>query len=547
MEIAKAIAGFTPAEADDLRKAIGKKIHALMASLKDKFLEGCIANATSEQVARQLWDDIEKAQDYSFNKSHAACYALIAYQTAWLRANHPCEYMAALISSVMNTKDKVPFYVNACDELGHRGAAAGRQLVAGRLRRRRGQDPLRPERGQGRRRGRGRRDRPLPRARAARTSRSGTSPSASTARSRTSARSRRSSSAARSTRPAPRARGCSRCSSRRSRGARSSSPTGCSGQGSIFDLGDAVESAAEAPPAGPARGVREARAAEAREGDARPLRLRAPARTRSATSCGARPTARSPSSSAAATARSSPSPASSAALKQLTTKKGDPMVFLRLEDVTGGAEVVVFNTVYAQARELCVVDRILVVKGRIDHKEGETKLLALEVAGVRGGAENARGAAAARRAQGARRHRSASSPPSSATSPASRRMLVDVDMSEGRGRSSSGPKVAAGTGLLRRGEGAARRGRDRLTGRATGTCPGSCRLALEDDRARRASPGGSATLAGERRPIPSRRSCRSSTLSGDPFSVVSVSISRVLGVFAGVALELLRRTAPSSA
>ena len=61
---------------------------------------------------------MEKAQDYSFNKSHAACYALIAYRTAWLRANHPCEYMAALISSVMNTKDRVPFYVNACHELG---------------------------------------------------------------------------------------------------------------------------------------------------------------------------------------------------------------------------------------------------------------------------------------------------------------------------------------------------------------------------------------------------------------------------------------------
>ncbi|MGH3026270.1 MAG: DNA polymerase III subunit alpha, partial [Gaiellaceae bacterium] len=118
MEIAKQIAGFTSAEADDLRKAIGKKIHALMASLKDKFLEGCIANDTSEQVARQLWDDIEKAQDYSFNKAHAACYALISYRTAWLRASHPCEYMAALISSVMSTKDRVPIYVNACHELG---------------------------------------------------------------------------------------------------------------------------------------------------------------------------------------------------------------------------------------------------------------------------------------------------------------------------------------------------------------------------------------------------------------------------------------------
>ena len=118
MEIAKQLAGFSPAEADDLRKAIGKKIHALMASLKEKFIDGCATNGVTPAVANQLWDDTEKSQDYSFNKSHAACYALIAYRTAWLKANHPCEYMAALISSVMNTKDRVPFYVNACDEMG---------------------------------------------------------------------------------------------------------------------------------------------------------------------------------------------------------------------------------------------------------------------------------------------------------------------------------------------------------------------------------------------------------------------------------------------
>src|SRR3954465_4182327 len=117
MEIAKQLAGFSPAEADDLRKAIGKKIHALMASLKDKFLEGCAKSGTTPQVANQLWKDIEASQDYSFNKSHAACYALIAYRTAYMRAHHPREYMAALISSVMNTKDRVPIYVNACREI----------------------------------------------------------------------------------------------------------------------------------------------------------------------------------------------------------------------------------------------------------------------------------------------------------------------------------------------------------------------------------------------------------------------------------------------
>src|SRR5256886_8497278 len=118
MEIAKQLAGFSPAKAETLRKAIGKKIRSLMASLKDEFLSGCAENGVSAAVGQQLWKDMESSQDYSFNKAHAACYALIAYRTAWLKANHPHEYMAALISSVMNTKDRVPFYVNACNEMG---------------------------------------------------------------------------------------------------------------------------------------------------------------------------------------------------------------------------------------------------------------------------------------------------------------------------------------------------------------------------------------------------------------------------------------------
>jgi DNA polymerase-3 subunit alpha len=118
MLIAREIAGFSPAEADDLRKAIGKKIATLMASLKDKFIAGCLGNGLSQTVAQQLWDDNERSAEYSFNKSHAACYALIAYRTAWLKANHPAEYMAALISSVMSTKDRVPYYVTECESMG---------------------------------------------------------------------------------------------------------------------------------------------------------------------------------------------------------------------------------------------------------------------------------------------------------------------------------------------------------------------------------------------------------------------------------------------
>ena len=110
--------GFSPAEADDLRKAIGKKIASLMASLKDKFTAGCEANGVPAATAHALWAKVELAADYSFNKAHAACYGLIAYRTAYLRANYPAEYMAALISSVMSTKDRVPFYVGECADMG---------------------------------------------------------------------------------------------------------------------------------------------------------------------------------------------------------------------------------------------------------------------------------------------------------------------------------------------------------------------------------------------------------------------------------------------
>jgi DNA polymerase III subunit alpha len=118
MEIAKQMAGFSPAEADDLRKAVGKKKRDLMAQMKDKFLAGLAGSGTDRRVSQDLWSLMTAAADYSFNRSHAACYALIAYRTAYLKANYPAEYMAAVISSVMTTKDKVPFFVNRCEEMG---------------------------------------------------------------------------------------------------------------------------------------------------------------------------------------------------------------------------------------------------------------------------------------------------------------------------------------------------------------------------------------------------------------------------------------------
>jgi len=118
MQISKELAGFSGAKADDLRKAIGKKNRQAMAALKPEFIEGCKASGTKSDVIEFLWNTNEKSADYSFNKSHAACYGLIAYRTAWLKANYTAEYMAALISSVMSTKDKVPFFVARCEEMG---------------------------------------------------------------------------------------------------------------------------------------------------------------------------------------------------------------------------------------------------------------------------------------------------------------------------------------------------------------------------------------------------------------------------------------------
>ncbi|MHB8793604.1 MAG: DNA polymerase III subunit alpha [Thermoleophilia bacterium] len=118
MEIAKKVGGLTPAEADDLRKSIGKKNPVLLATLKNKFVEGCAKNQVEASAIEALWKLMEAAAGYSFNKSHAAAYGLLAYQTAWLKANYPVEYMAATISSVMSTKDKVPFYVSVCSRMG---------------------------------------------------------------------------------------------------------------------------------------------------------------------------------------------------------------------------------------------------------------------------------------------------------------------------------------------------------------------------------------------------------------------------------------------
>jgi DNA polymerase III subunit alpha len=383
MEIAKQLGGFTPAEADDLRKAIGKKIHKLMASLKEKFVDGCLSNGVAPAVATQLWEDIEKSKDYSFNKSHAACYGLIAYRTAWLKAHHACEYMAALISSVMNTKDRVPFYVNACDEMGIEvlppdvnSSDVDFAVVEGKIRF--GLNAVKNV---------------------------GEAAAAAIVRARTEAGpftsiweftervdpqvvNKRS------------LESLVKCGALDSTGASRMGMLGVleqalghgqklaadrlMGQASIFDLGGDAEgegagaARAHHPPIATAEFEKQELLRLEKETlglyvSEHPLQgVRDQLRRKTDATLAELERRRDGEVVTVGGIVSD--------VKHTQTKRGEPMVFLQLDDPTGSMEAVVFNSTYAQARELCVADRILVVKGRVDHRQaGETKLVAMEV------------------------------------------------------------------------------------------------------------------------------------------------------------------------
>jgi DNA polymerase III subunit alpha len=378
MEIAKQLAGFSPAEADDLRKAIGKKIHSLMASLKDMFLEGCAANGVTPAVANQLWKDMEQAQDYSFNKSHAACYALIAYRTAYLKAHHTAEYMAALISSVMSTKDRVPFYVVACEEMGIEVeppdvnvSAEDFRVVEGKIRfglnavKNVGESAVRSILAVREEDGPftslwdfcERVDPQVVNKRALESLvKCGAFDSTSATR-----------------------KGMFEVLEDALAWGSREQADRLAGQSSIFDLGDEAHErprhhrpiptdewekgerlAYEKEALGlyvsehPLDGIKDALR---RKTDAQIIELERRRDGDIVTVGGI-----------------------VGALRQTTTKKGEPMVFMRLDDVSGSVETIVFNSVYGASRDLLEADRILVVKGRVDHKEGETKLIAIEVA-----------------------------------------------------------------------------------------------------------------------------------------------------------------------
>ena len=114
MVVAQIIAGYSLAEADNLRKACGKKIRELLAQEREKFIDGAEASGYGRDVGERVFNVIEPFADYAFNKSHAYAYGMISYQTAWLKAHYPCEYLAALLTSISDKPAKATVYLNEC-------------------------------------------------------------------------------------------------------------------------------------------------------------------------------------------------------------------------------------------------------------------------------------------------------------------------------------------------------------------------------------------------------------------------------------------------
>jgi DNA polymerase-3 subunit alpha len=118
MQISRDVCGFTGGEADTLRKAIGKKKKDVMEKMRVKFIDGAVANTVPKQVIEKFWTDLLGFADYCFNKSHSACYGMISYQTAYLKAHYPAAFMAALMTSDFDDTDRLAIEIAECKKMG---------------------------------------------------------------------------------------------------------------------------------------------------------------------------------------------------------------------------------------------------------------------------------------------------------------------------------------------------------------------------------------------------------------------------------------------
>jgi DNA polymerase-3 subunit alpha len=118
--LSQKLAGFSKGDADVLRKAMGKKQKAVLDKMKDKFLAGCAERGHGREICEKIWTDWEAFAQYAFNKSHSTCYSLVAYHTAYLKANYPAEYMAAVLTHSQSNLENVTFFIEECRSLGIR-------------------------------------------------------------------------------------------------------------------------------------------------------------------------------------------------------------------------------------------------------------------------------------------------------------------------------------------------------------------------------------------------------------------------------------------
>ncbi len=393
MQIAKEIAGFSGPEADDLRKAIGKKLRDAMAALRDRFFEGARATGTSQRVIEELWKVNEDAADYSFNRSHAACYGLIAYRTAWLRANYPAEYMAALISSVMSTKDKVPFFVSRCEDMGIDVLPpdvnqSGHDFVVVEGNVRFGLDAVKNV-------GAAAVDAIL----AAREE-GGPFTSVWDFCRRVDCRAVNKKAIEALVKCGaldsigPSRTGMLEVLPRAQAGGQQHQQDAQLGQGTFFELGVGGEAEHHDLPVPSLPDEREAIGAMEKETlglflSSHPLKELRPA-LRARVDC----------SLAELEVKKDGDWVTVGGMisecKRIRTKKGDPMMFATLDDLEGTVELLVFNSAYAANADKVDVDKVVVVRGRVDHKEaGETKLVAQEVEPFEPGSEELDAARAA--------------------------------------------------------------------------------------------------------------------------------------------------------
>ena len=344
--------------------------------------------ARATRVIEQLWATNVKAADYSFNKSHAACYALIAYRTAWLKANYPAEYMAALISSVMSTKDKVPFFATQAEQMGIEILppdvnVSDHDFVVFEGNIRFGLDAVK---GVG-----------YAAVEAIKAAREEGGPFDSLwdfcARVDARAVNKKAIEA------------LIKCGAFGSTGAtrkgmlmvlEQAQGAGQKaqqdleiGQGSIFDSlrlrrwrrerqrrRGGVRGARA--PADPDRGVRAARAAGDREGVDRPVHLRAPAQAGARGAARASSTARWPSSPQRKDKDWVSAGGIITAAKKIRTRNGEHMMFATLDDLEGSVEILVFGKALAEYEGALGVDSVVVVRGRVDHKDADKTCLVVQ-------------------------------------------------------------------------------------------------------------------------------------------------------------------------